>query len=142
VAQDAIYLPDDTGNQAGVPDNPPVRTNTRDIGGGGELRHEHYYNVAGGEGSAVATVAASGTSVTLAAANQDRVGLMIANDSVDSVLFVKLGGTASTTSFSKKLLPGDDWAMPVPYAGVVDGIWTNGAGAVSGNARVTEITPD
>lgn len=85
----------------------------------------------------LANVAASATSVTLDAANSARLGLTIFNDST-SVLYVKLGATASATSFTVKMDGGAYWEMPPSpvYTGVIDGIWVT----ASGNARVTDIT--
>lgn len=82
-------------------------------------------------------VAASATSVTLDAANSARLGLTIFNDST-SALYVKLGATASATSFTVKMAGGAYWEMPPSpvYTGVIDGIWVT----ATGNARVTDIT--
>jgi hypothetical protein len=134
MAANSYRLPTDAAN-TGV----RIRTFQRTIG---TAQEENYFHIVHGEASVVGTVAASATNVTLQAANQQRTGWRVVNDSEDSVLFAKLGATASTSSFSKKILPGADWSLDVPYAGIIDGIWTNpGGGAVSGNARVTEITP-
>jgi hypothetical protein len=75
--------------------------------------------------------------VTLRAANANRLGLVIYNDS-NSRLYVKLGATASTTSFTERLESQQSYPVPFWYTGVVDGIW---APNVSGSARVTELTP-
>ncbi len=84
----------------------------------------------------VAQVASSATSVTLAALNAARRGLMIFNDST-AALFVKFGATASATSFTVKIAAGGYWEMApgVVYTGVVDGIWA----AANGNAYVTGL---
>lgn len=76
------------------------------------------------------------TSGTLLAANASRRGLYIYNDSTAN-LFVKLGATASTTSFTVKLGPGDFWEMPTrpTYTGIVTGLWD----AANGAARLTEF---
>jgi hypothetical protein len=50
---------------------------------------------------------------------------------------VKLGTTASATSFTKKMAVGEYWEVPFGYTGRIDGIWANDA---SGAARITEIT--
>lgn len=85
--------------------------------------------------STLSNVASSGTSVTLLAANTARIEAFIMNDST-AALMVKLGGTASATSYTKRLAAGEFWAVPQSYRGVIDGIWQ----AVQGNARVTELT--
>ena len=87
--------------------------------------------------SAVTSVASSAASVTILAANANRKGAMITNDSTAN-LYLKLGAVASTTSYTTKLIPGAYYEVPPPvYTGVIDGIWD----AVNGNARVTETTP-
>lgn len=80
-------------------------------------------------------VSASASSVTLKAANTSRGKLVIVNDS-PSDLYVKYGATASATSYTYKLGPGDT-LTELHYTGIVDGIWVT----ATGNARVTEITP-
>lgn len=85
--------------------------------------------------SAVTSVTASTSSVTLKAANGDRLGLVIYNDSTAN-LFVKLGVTASATSFTHKMAGGGMYEVPFSYVGVVDAIWD----VANGAARVTELT--
>lgn len=83
----------------------------------------------------LANVAGSASSVTLFSANANRRGGIIFNDST-AILYVKFGATASTTSFSYKLLAGATLEFPEPmYVGVVDGIWAS----ATGSARNTEI---
>lgn len=77
-------------------------------------------------------VAASATSVTLAAANSSRKELTIWNDS-QATLYIKEGTTASATDFKFKLLP-DDYYYTNNYTGRVDGIWS----VATGTARVSE----
>lgn len=84
----------------------------------------------------LANVASSASNVTLQASNTSRIGLTIFNDSAQS-LFVKYGATASSSSFTVKILAGGYWEMPQPiYTGIVDGIWV----AADGSARMTEFT--
>lgn len=78
----------------------------------------------------------SAGNVTVLAANAARVGAAIFNDST-AVLYLKLGATASTTSFTVKMQPDDYYEVPAGYTGVIDGIWASDA---SGAARVTELT--
>ncbi len=80
-------------------------------------------------------VAGSATSVTLLAANANRIGATIFNDSTAD-LFVKFGATASTTSFTVKMTQDAFFEVPANYTGIIDGIWASATGA----ARVTEIT--
>ena len=82
------------------------------------------------------TVAASASSVTLLASNTSRRGASIYNDSTAD-LYIKLGATASTSSFIEKLGQDARYELPFPaYTGVIDGIW----GSATGNARITELT--
>jgi len=80
-------------------------------------------------------VASSASSVTLLAANANRLGATIFNDSTQP-LYVKFGTTASVTSFTLIMIAGAYWETPFRYTGRLDGIWA----AANGNARVTEVT--
>lgn len=82
-----------------------------------------------------ANVAGSASSVTLLAANPSRLGAAIFNDSTAD-LYVKLGATASATSFTIKLDQDGYYEVPFQYTGVIDGIW----GSATGAARVVEFT--
>lgn len=90
--------------------------------------------------SATATtsnVASSATNVTLLSSNASRKGMMIQNDST-TILYLKYGTTASSTSYTVQMLPGSYYEMPESriYTGEVDGIWST----ANGNARVTELS--
>lgn len=85
--------------------------------------------------STLNNVAGSASSVTLLAENNSRINASIYNDS-SSLLYVKLGSTASISSFTIRLLPYSYWEIPESYTGVVDGIWAN----ANGYARVDELT--
>ena len=87
--------------------------------------------------ASVARVSASTSSTTLLAANANRRRVIIYNESASATLRIKLGATASATSYSLLLGPGDTYESPTDwvYTGVVDGIWS----AASGAAQVTEI---
>lgn len=86
--------------------------------------------------SAVTSVASSATNVTLLAANSNRVFASIYNES-SKQLYIKLGSTASNTSYSILLMPNSYWEVPNDYTGQIDAVWA----AANGNARVTELTP-
>lgn len=86
--------------------------------------------------SAVTSVADAATNTTLLASNASRKGATIYNDS-SSILYLKLGATASTTSFTAKLLADDYYEVPFGYTGIIDGIWSADS---SGSARITELT--
>lgn len=77
-------------------------------------------------------------STTLLAANADRKGFIIFNDS-PAILYLDLsGGTASTTSFSHQLASGQSYEQSGwRYTGAITGIW---ASDQSGAARMTEFT--
>jgi len=79
-------------------------------------------------------VAGSASNVTLLAANTARIGATIFNDSTAD-LYIKFGVTASTTSFTVKLIQDAYLEVPSNYTGNIDGIW----GSATGSARVTEI---
>jgi hypothetical protein len=83
----------------------------------------------------LANVAGSATSVTLLASAAARMGATFANDST-ATLYLKLGATASTTSYTVLIPPGGYYELPGYggiYSGVIDGIWSSAAG----NCRVT-----
>ena len=86
--------------------------------------------------SAVTTVAASATSVSLLASNANRIAAIITNDG-SSVCYVKLGATASAISYTYRLTANSAVVVDGQYTGAIDGIW---GGAATGNARITELT--
>lgn len=82
-----------------------------------------------------ANVASSASNVTLLAASATRQGMTVFNESTQ-VLFIKMGATASATSYTVQVSPGGYWEMPIGgsiYTGIIDGIWAS----ANGNARVT-----
>lgn len=84
----------------------------------------------------VTSVAASTSSVALAASNAARRGLIVWNDSAE-ILYVKCGTGASTTSYTWQVPAGGWLELPLPcFTGAVEGAWA----AADGNARVTELT--
>lgn len=87
--------------------------------------------------SAVVTpVGDSATSVTLAAANAGRMGIIIENLS-SALLYLKYGSGASPTTHTARLGTGDIWEMGfVIYTGLITGAWASDAG---GFAYVTEM---
>jgi hypothetical protein len=82
------------------------------------------------------SVAASASNVTLLTSNSNRLGATIWNESTTETLYLKLGTTASLTSYSAQLFPSGYYEVPYGYTGRIDGIWTS----ASGNARITELT--
>ena len=85
--------------------------------------------------SAVTSVGGSATNVTLLASNASRKGATIYNNST-AQLYMKLGATATTASFTAILPRNAYYEVPFGYTGIIDGIWTAAVGA----ALVTEIT--
>ncbi len=84
----------------------------------------------------LSNVASSASSVTLLSLNASRIGMVLYNDSNQSVN-VKYGTTASSTSFTYRLLAGQTLEMSSPiYTGRVDAIWDS----ANGSMRVTEFT--
>ncbi len=84
----------------------------------------------------VSNIAASASNVTLKISNAARRGLSVYNDS-SSVLYVKFGTTASTSSYTIQMAANSYYELPQPcYTGIVDGIWAS----ATGNARITEVS--
>ncbi len=83
----------------------------------------------------LSNVASSITNVNLLASNANRLGATIANDSTSAV-FVKLGATASSTSFTVKIAAAGYYEVPGNYTGQIDAIWVS----ANGSARMTELT--
>jgi len=86
--------------------------------------------------SITSSVAGSVASVVLLPSNSSRLGATIYNDS-SSLLFVKLGATASNTDYTVKLFPLGYYEIPYGYTGEIDGIWVSAVG----HARIDELTP-
>lgn len=87
--------------------------------------------------SAVTSVAGSATSVNLLASNTARKNAAFYNDST-AIAFLKLGSTASSTSYTVQLVPGAYYELPTVkiYSGAIDCIWASAAG----NMRITELS--
>lgn len=82
------------------------------------------------------SVAASATNVTLLSSNTNRLGASVWNDSTTATLYLKLGTTASTSSYTVQVFPSGYYEVPFGYTGQIDGIWS----AAVGNARISELT--
>lgn len=80
------------------------------------------------------SVAASATSVSLVAANSNRIGVSIFNDST-SDLYCDFDAEASITSFAVKIAGGGYYEMPYGYTGQISGIWSD----ANGSAMVREL---
>lgn len=86
--------------------------------------------------AALTNVAASAVSQTALSANAARQGVSYVNDA-DVNCYLKYGVTASATSFTWKLFPGEKWEPRDNYVGRVDVIWDAGP---TGALRVTELS--
>jgi hypothetical protein len=82
------------------------------------------------------SVSASVSSVTLLSSNGTRLGATIYNDSM-SLMYIKLGTSASTSSFEIKIFPLSYYEVPYGYTGRIDAIWSG----ATGFARIGELTP-
>jgi hypothetical protein len=81
-------------------------------------------------------VSVSTSSTTLLASNSARLGASIYNNS-QANLFIKLGSTATTDSYTVKMVPNAYYELPYSYTGRIDGIWDS---SVSGDAQITEFS--
>jgi len=87
--------------------------------------------------STVTTVADAAANATLLAANANRLGASIQNDS-SAVLYVKFGATASSTDYTVRMVQNSYFEVPFWYTGRIDGIWASDPN--DGAARITELT--
>lgn len=85
--------------------------------------------------SSINRVSASGSNVTLLSANTSRTMATVFNEGTSSI-YIKLGTTASFTSYTIKLYPSGYYEIPAGYTGRIDAIWD----VVSGAAQVTELS--
>lgn len=81
------------------------------------------------------TVTASTTTITVLAANSNRKGGTVWNNST-AKLYIEFGATASTSAFTAILEAGGYYEIPFSYTGAISGIWL----AANGNALVRELT--
>ncbi len=86
------------------------------------------------------SVGASVSSVTLLAANANRLGAVIINDTIvnKNILYLAFAATSTTSAYTYPLPPGAQWELQFDYTGAISGIWGVSA---TGNARVTELSP-
>lgn len=84
----------------------------------------------------VTNVSGAATDTALVAANTERQGLILYNDST-SIAYVKYGTGASSTSYTVQMGPSAYWEMPsIIYTGAVNANWVSATGAM----RCTELT--
>lgn len=84
----------------------------------------------------VTSVASSATNVQLLAVNAGRKAFSVYNEST-SILYLKLGTTASAASYSVQIPTNSYYeSQNLIYTGEVDGIWAS----ANGSARITELS--
>lgn len=80
------------------------------------------------------TVVASISSTTILAANSNRKGMTLWNDST-ATLYLEFGAIATASAFVAKISASGYYELPFHYTGVISGIWS----AANGNAFVREL---
>lgn len=90
-----------------------------------------------GASTVTAVAAVANSSYTALASNASRLGAFIFNNT-GKTLYIKLGATASTTSFTTVLFNQAYWEAPADYTGIIDVFSPTGT---SGTVLVTEISP-
>ena len=89
-----------------------------------------------GSGGPVTSITSTVGTVTLATANTRRVNLSIYNASVNP-LFMKLGASATTASYTLMMVASGYYELPRPvYNGIITGIWQT----ANGQALVSETS--
>lgn len=86
--------------------------------------------------SAVTSVAGATSNTVVLASNANRIAAAIYNNTSKN-MYLKMGTTASLSSFSIVLMKGAYWEVINDYTGEIDAVWDSG---VSGNVLVTELT--
>lgn len=80
-------------------------------------------------------ITAATTSTALLAVNLVRKGATLFNNST-ARLFVKLGGTTTTSDFTFFLEPNGYYELPFNYTGAISGVWA----AANGNVLICEFS--
>jgi hypothetical protein len=83
----------------------------------------------------VSTASVTNSNTTVLAANNQRLGATIYNEGTVNAL-IKLGSTASATSYTVRLIPDAYYEVPFGYTGIITGITASG----TATCRVTELT--
>lgn len=81
------------------------------------------------------SISSATANATILILNNSRKGATVFNES-SAILYLKLGTTASISSYSAQVAANSYYEVPFGYIGEIDGIWA----AVNGNARITELT--
>lgn len=85
--------------------------------------------------SAITSVAGAASSTQLLAANSARLSATFYNDSSANA-YLALAASASTSAFTKILMPGEYYTLPMRWTGAVYAIWAS----ATGNMRITELS--
>lgn len=85
--------------------------------------------------SAITSVAGATSSTQLLAANSARLSATFYNDSSANA-YLALAASASTTAFTKILMPGEYYTLPMRWTGAVYAIWAS----ATGDMRITELS--
>ena len=83
----------------------------------------------------VSSVAGAASDTLILAANANRKGASVFNDST-AVCYLKLGGGSSSTVFTVKMDGGGYYEVPFRFTGALYGTWAS----ATGSARVTEVS--
>lgn len=106
-------------------------------GGAAASRQDGEWEVLDPEAaSAFSQLAQNVASAQFLAANSDRLGIEVINDSA-AILYLKWGGAAAVGGSNIKVLPGGYWSPPVRCTEALHGIWDAAGG---GEALVTQYT--
>lgn len=87
----------------------------------------------------LSSVAESASSVNVLAANANRLGAILFNDSA-AACYIKYGTTASASSKTDRLLSRQTYVVPFSYTGRIDAIWDTVPGTLGAAMAVTELT--
>lgn len=86
-------------------------------------------------GSTQSSVSVTNSNTTILASNVARLGATIYNEG-SAVCYMKLGSTASTTSYTMQIASGGYYEVPFNYTGIITGITSSGTAQL----RITELT--
>lgn len=89
--------------------------------------------------STFTSVAENASNVTVLAANASRLAAVLNNMS-NAACYLKYGATASSTSFTKRLQPGESHTVIGNYVGKIDAIWDSTPGVGAAAMIVDELT--
>lgn len=89
----------------------------------------------GAGSSAYTSPSVTGSNTTVLAANVNRLGATVFNES-GAAFFLKLGASASATTYSVNMAIGGYYEVPFGYNGIITGITAGGTAVV----RVAELT--